>query len=102
MDRPCVTEMDRGGVYEMDGQTKWQKMEIPVKWIKFNKICWTGTRMCYYILSISLAFPFLAPPLFISVTLGRSIHSIETSFTVDSLIGRKDSSARWQTTLKIF
>ena len=25
MDRPSVTEMDRGGVYEMDRQTKCQK-----------------------------------------------------------------------------
>ena len=58
MDRPSVKEMNRGGVYEMDGQTKCQKIEMPLKWIKFNKICWTGTKMCYYILSISVTFTF--------------------------------------------
>ena len=31
MDRPSVTEMDRGGVYEMHRQTKCQKMETPLK-----------------------------------------------------------------------
>ena len=46
IDRPSVTEMDRGGIYEMDRQTKCHKNEMPLKWIKFNKICWTGTRMC--------------------------------------------------------
>ena len=47
MDRPSVTEMDRGGVYEMNKQKKCQKIKMPLKWIKFNKIFWTGTRMCY-------------------------------------------------------
>ena len=36
MDRLSVTEKERGGVYEM-----------ALKWIKFNKICWSGTRQCY-------------------------------------------------------
>ena len=32
MDRPSITELDRGGVYEMDRQTKCQKkMEMPLK-----------------------------------------------------------------------
>ena len=46
MDRPSVTEMVRGGVYEMDRRKYCQKIEIPLKWITFNKIFWTGTRMC--------------------------------------------------------
>ena len=29
-----VTEMDRGGVYELDRHTKCQKMKMPLKWIK--------------------------------------------------------------------
>ena len=57
-DRPSVTEMDREGVYEMDRQTKMQKMEMPLKLIKMNKSFWIGTRMCYYILSMSVAFQF--------------------------------------------
>ena len=36
MNRPVVTEIDRGGVYEMDRHTKWQKMEMPLNWRKFN------------------------------------------------------------------
>ena len=28
--------MDRRGVYEMDGQKKCQKIEMPLRWIKFN------------------------------------------------------------------
>ena len=48
-DRPCVTETDRRGVYEMDGQKNCQKMELPLKSIKFYKIFFTGSRMCYYI-----------------------------------------------------
>ena len=51
-DRPSVTETDRGGVFEMDRQTNRQKKEMPLKLIKF----FTGTRMCYYIWSISVAF----------------------------------------------
>ena len=35
-----------------------KKMEMPLKWINFYNICFTGTRMCYYILSISVAFPY--------------------------------------------
>ena len=68
---------------------KVQKMKMPLKWITFNKIFWTGTRMCYYILSISVAVPFFwhffrvsissTPSLSISVTLGLSIHFIDTS-----------------------
>ena len=37
-DRPSVTEIDRGGVYEMDRHTMCQKIEMPLKWINFNKI----------------------------------------------------------------
>ena len=44
MDRLSVTEMD---AHEMDRQTECQKMEMPLKWIKFYKIFFTGTRMCY-------------------------------------------------------
>ena len=36
MNRPSVIEMDRAGVYEMDGQKQCKKMEMPLKWIKFN------------------------------------------------------------------
>ena len=43
IDRPSVTEMDRG----RGRQTKCQKMEMPLKWMIF----WTSTRMCYYILN---------------------------------------------------
>ena len=58
-ERPSVTEINRVyRVYEMVRQTKCQKMEVPLKWINFNKIFWTGTRMCYYTLSISVAFPW--------------------------------------------
>ena len=38
MDRPSVTEMDKGGVSEMDGLTKCQKIEMPLKWNFFYKI----------------------------------------------------------------
>ena len=43
MDTPSVTEMDRGlqglrGFYEMDTQKKCQKVEMPLKWIKFNNV----------------------------------------------------------------
>ena len=48
-DRPSVTETDRVGVYEMDRQTNRQKSEMPLKLIKFLKIFFTGTRLCYYI-----------------------------------------------------
>ena len=36
MDRPSVTEMDRGGVHEMDRKTKFPNKKIELKWIKFN------------------------------------------------------------------
>ena len=36
MDRPSDTEMERGGVYEMDRQKKCQKIEMPLTWIKCN------------------------------------------------------------------
>ena len=52
--------MDRGGVYKMDRQTKCKQIEMPLKWKKLNKIFLTGTRMCCYILSISVAFQFFA------------------------------------------
>ena len=58
MDIPSVTEMDRGGVYEMDRQKKRQKNETPLKWIKFYKTIWTDNKMCFYILFISVAFQF--------------------------------------------
>ena len=47
IDRPSVTEMDLGGVYEMERQTKCQKMEMLLKWMTFSKIFWTGIIMCY-------------------------------------------------------
>ena len=31
MDRPSVTEMERGGVNEVDGQKKCQTTEMPLK-----------------------------------------------------------------------
>ena len=49
MDSLSVTEINRGGVYEMDRQTKCQKMEMPLKCIKFNDFCWTDTIMFNYI-----------------------------------------------------
>ena len=54
MDRQSITEIGREVFYEMDRQTKCQKMEIPLKWIRF----FTSTRMCYYIWSVSVAFPY--------------------------------------------
>ena len=56
MGRLSVTEIDRGGVYVMDRWTKCQKMDLPLKQVQFIKIYWTGTRMCYSTLSISLSF----------------------------------------------
>ena len=84
MDRPSVTEMDRGGVYEMDSQTKCkQKVEMPLKWINFNKI-FGHVLECvitfYPVFGIFLVYPFhRPPPLSNSVTLGLSIHFIDTS-----------------------
>ena len=51
MDRPSVTEMYRGGVYEMDIQPNCQK-----KSDKIVKVFFSGTIMCYNISSISVAF----------------------------------------------
>ena len=90
MDRPSVTEMDRGGVDEMDRQPKCKKMEMPLKWIKCYKIfflvqeCvitmdlfqWISIFFALFRLSISWT-----PPLSISVTLGLSIHFIDTFST---------------------
>ena len=47
MDRPSVTEMDTGGVYEMDRQTKCQKNEnaTDIDKILYNFL--TGTIMSY-------------------------------------------------------
>ena len=36
MDRPSVTEMERGGIYEMDGQKSNKKMEMQLKLMKYN------------------------------------------------------------------
>ena len=47
MDGQSVTEMDRRGVYEIDRQTKCQKIEMPLKLITFYKKFFTGSRMCY-------------------------------------------------------
>ena len=46
-DGPSVTETDRRDVYKMDRQTNRQKREMPLKFIKFYKIFFTHTRMCY-------------------------------------------------------
>ena len=46
--RPSVTETERV-VSEMDRQTNRQKREMPLKLSIFDKIFFTGTRMCYYI-----------------------------------------------------
>ena len=52
-----TTETDRGGVYEKDEQTNRKKLEISLKLIKFIFFLnFIGTRMCYYIWSISVAF----------------------------------------------
>ena len=36
MDRPSVTESERGGVYEIDRRKSAKNMEMPVIWIKCN------------------------------------------------------------------
>ena len=46
IDRPRVTEMDRGD-YEMERRTKCQKMEMPLKWKTFSKIFWTASIVIY-------------------------------------------------------
>ena len=38
MERPSVTEMDIGGVFEIYRQTKCQKNKMPLKWTKLNDI----------------------------------------------------------------
>ena len=105
MDRPSVTEMDIGGVYEMDRQTKCLKMEMPLKWIIFYKICFTCTRMCYYSWYTSVALPCFctfrlsileARPLSISVALGTSIHFRGTSSNKKTI--RVDSPPLFRTT----
>ena len=58
MDRPSVTEMESGGVLEMDGQKKVPKMEMLLKWIICNNTFKYLSQKSYYRLSISLAFPF--------------------------------------------
>ena len=45
--RPSVTEIDRGGIYEMDQLTKCQKMDLILKQVQFNKIFLTGPSMWY-------------------------------------------------------
>ena len=64
MDRQSVTEMDRGGVYEMDRQTKCQKNG--------------NARSCYYILSISVAFPCFCTFTFIHFIDTSSFHFCDT------------------------
>ena len=74
MDIPSVTEMDRGGVYEMDRQTKCQKIEMPLKLLKIllhilvpvqkileNFIHISGISIFWHLvcLSISKTPPFL-------------------------------------------
>ena len=49
VDRPRVTEMDRGGYYEMERRTKCHKIEMPLKWKTFSKIFGTATIVCYKI-----------------------------------------------------
>ena len=59
MDRLSVTEISKGGVYEMDRRTKCQKNGNTTEMDKiFKNIFWTGTRMGDYIWYISVAFPF--------------------------------------------
>ena len=36
MDIPSVTEMNRVGVYEMDGRQSVKKKEMPLKWLNFK------------------------------------------------------------------
>ena len=36
MDRPSVTEIKRGGVFEMDRRKSAKNMEMPLKYIKCN------------------------------------------------------------------
>ena len=63
MDRPSVTEMDRGSVYKMDRHTNCQKKNGNATEIDKNvsdcflRLFFAGTIMCYFISSISVAFP---------------------------------------------
>ena len=58
VERPSVTETDRGGVYEMDRQTNRQKKgKCHWYWSNYIRFFFTGTRVCYYIWSISVAYP---------------------------------------------
>ena len=54
---------------------KWIKDQVPLKRTKFGKIVGTGTRICYSILSISVALGLL----FISVAFVIYINFIGTS-----------------------
>ena len=49
MDTASVTEMDRGGVYEMDRRTKCHKNGNATEMEKCYTIFQTGTIMCYFI-----------------------------------------------------
>ena len=49
MDTASVTEMDRGGVYEMDRRKKCRKNGNATERENFYKIVWTGSNMCYFI-----------------------------------------------------
>ena len=58
MNRPSVIEMDRAGVHEMDGQKQCKKMEMPLKWIKFNNAFYNLFKKSYEMLFITVAFQF--------------------------------------------
>ena len=47
MDIPRVTEMNRGGVFKMVRLKSTKKMEMPLKWIKLNRISCAGNIMRY-------------------------------------------------------
>ena len=95
MDRPTVTEMDRGGVYEMDRQTNLPKkgytteidkiisdfpLQVPECVITFDLFQWHFMFFALFRLSISEAHP-----LSISVALGLSIHFTGTFSTTYTL-----------------
>ena len=89
MDRPSAIEMDRGGVYEMDRQTKCQKMQMPLIWIKLKKI---KKIIIGQVLECVIAFypfqwhfPFLALFLSIHFIEISSFHFCDTSSTLESL-----------------
>ena len=75
----------------MDGHKKCQKMEMPLKWknvLTHSSNCAIFFRICYpfqwhfhifwYFVCLSI---LQTPPLSISLTLGLSIHFIDTSST---------------------